>query len=367
MIKVLFEPLKQFLSLGVKASNPTEVNRQISVINLFAAVGFSITFILAIGATVNADYPLALSLFGACIIFYLSHRLVTVTKKFKGHRVASNILLYSLMLLMLYLVYSGGNNNTGPLWIYLVPPVALFFGGLKKGMRDITVFLTCIILLLFMPVDAFLATEYSFEFKTRIIYSFLTLTFLSAFYEYSRQQSYMRIQDLSDRFERQARRDSLTKLPNRRSMREQLEYEQNRSNRSKQSMSVLICDIDHFKQINDQFGHSGGDYVLIQISDIFRKTLRKQDIVARWGGEEFLFLLPETNAYEAFILAEKIRTKVKQSEFFHDNAVITTSVSIGIAEVTPETSIDKAISLADHFLYKAKEKGRDCTLPKLTG
>ncbi|MCV2885998.1 GGDEF domain-containing protein [Aestuariibacter sp. AA17] len=352
-----------FLTLGVHRGRTPEVNRQIFVINLFSIVGLCIVSALALSAYIRQEFVLAVVLTASSIAMYISHRLVEVTKPFTGYRVAGNFLLYCLMLLMAFLVVTGGRENTGPLWIFLVPPVALFFGGLKKGLRDIGLFTSVIFILLFLLPDTIALTQYSYGFKSRLLLSFLTLTFLAGFYEYSRSESYKRMKQLSDEFERQARSDSLTKLPNRRSMREHLDYEFSRSQRAKQTMSVMLCDIDHFKSINDEHGHDGGDYTLIELSQLFRDTLRKQDIVARWGGEEFIFLLPETNQHDAYILAEKLRKRVENYGFKYKGTPFTLTVSIGIAEVEHHLSVDKAISLADHFMYQAKREGRNKTLP----
>lgn len=353
--------LRSYLFAGVEPQLDTEIRRQIIVINLFSAVGLSITLFLGANAAMQLDTPLALGLLLAGSGFFASHLFLKLSNMplTSRYRLSANVLLGCLMALMLYLVYAGGANNTGPLWIYLVPPVAMFFGGMRKGLRDIAIFVVLISIMMFYPDGALLSTDYSFEFKTRLLLSFLTLTFLAGFYENSRCQSYLRIQELSDQFEQQARQDPLTHLPNRRGMKCHLEYEHNRSLRSKLPMSIMLCDIDHFKSVNDQFGHDAGDAVLIQIADTFRKALRKQDLVARWGGEEFLFLLPETNVNDALIIAEKVRKKVQNSDFHHQNRKITATVSIGLGEVSEATPVEQTINLADQALYHAKSGGRN--------
>lgn len=85
-----------------------------------------------------------------------------------------------------------------------------------------------------------------------------------------------------------------------------IEQEQRRMSRNKQPMCIILCDVDHFKKINDQYGHNTGDAVLVSLAETFTQLIRKQDTIARWGGEEFLFVLPETSAENAYILAQKI-------------------------------------------------------------
>ncbi len=360
-IKQLFV---NYLNLGVSQDKSQEINQQIFVSNLFSTIGYSITLLMAVSATVRGNYVLAGSLFVASALFFFAYWINRFAAVTNVHKISTRVVLVSLMSLMVYLVYTGGHQGTGPLWIYIVPPVAFFFGGMRRGLSHIGIFVIVISVMLFYPNHQLVAIDYSFEFKSRLIYSFLTVTLLFGFYEFSRQQTYRSIRELSQKFEQQAMHDPLTHLANRRGMKEHLDYEYNRSLRSKLDMSVMLCDIDHFKSINDRFGHDAGDHVLEQLSKLFTDTLRKQDIVARWGGEEFLFLLPETNGFEAFTLAEKIRKRVELHTFEFKGRSIRFTLSMGIKEVTHDISIDKAISLADHFLYQAKDKGRNLTMPE---
>lgn len=363
MIAAAKKRFLNYLNTGVKKEYDAEINRQIFVANLFSFIGYSITFLMGVSALIRGNYILAISLLIACGLFYFSHYIHKIDWIKHGHKLSSKIVLTCLIVLMIYLVQTGGFHQTGPLWMYIVPPVAFFFGGLRKGLITIGIYVGVVLLLLFYPDDQLLSTTYTYEFKTRLMYSFLTVTSLFAFYEFSRQQSYRDIQELSQKFERQARQDTLTKLPNRRSIVEHLEYEYVRTQRSKKEMSLLLCDIDHFKKVNDTCGHDAGDQVLRQIADVFASSLRKQDIVSRWGGEEFLFLLPETSAKEAFTLAEKIRLKVQDHRFEGSCDVPKITVSIGIAAANTDVSINDAINQADHHLYDAKAKGRNCCLP----
>lgn len=216
--------------------------------------------------------------------------------------------------------------------------------------------------MLLYPNESLLGTTYTLEFKTRLVYSFLTVTLLFGFYEYSRQKSYNHIQELSQQHQQLAMHDPLTKLLNRRGMRTHLEHEYSRLQRSKEPLSVLLCDIDYFKQVNDSYFQDGGDFVLESLSTFFVQQFRQQDIVARWGGEKFLFLLPNTNSKNAFVLAEKIREQVENQTMHYKNNTIKVTLSIGVNEVKPDLSVDQAINDADHLLYLAKNRGRNQTV-----
>ncbi len=356
---MIFESLTRLIKQGCNTRLNEETNRKILVINLFALVGVSITLVLGLRALSANDYPLALILFGATTLFGISQQLHLRVGGAVGRILSMNLLLTCLMGLMAILIVTGGESGTGPLWIYIVPPVAMFFGGFRRGLISIFGFTMLISMLLFFPDNRLLMTAYSFEFKTRLIFSFMTVTFLSAFYEYSRQRTFETMQRLSEQFEQQALHDPLTRLPNRRGIQQHLNFELARIKRNGRPFSVVLADIDHFKHINDTYGHDNGDNVLIRITKMFSQRLRRQDQVARWGGEEFLFVLPETPENNAVILAEKVRQTLEQHPVMLDGKRIEVTASFGVCEVNGDVELDRALSLADKALYKAKAMGRN--------
>ncbi|MGB3727353.1 MAG: GGDEF domain-containing protein [Glaciecola sp.] len=357
------EAIVRYLRVGITASTDYEKSQRLLVSNLFAFIGYTITFTLAISAFLRGNLPLSIALLISSSVFFFCHQIHRFPSLGNTLNISTRVLYLCLIVLILWLVYSGGNANTGPLWMYLVPPVAFHFYGLKKGIQNLILFLIVVAVMLFSPGNSLLATEYQTQFSLRLIYSFITVTLLFGFYEYSRQKSFQFIQKLSDKFERQAMHDPLTKLPNRRGMREYLKHEYERSKRSNQPLSVMLCDIDYFKKINDEHMHDGGDHVLEQLAVFFKQAVRKQDSVARWGGEEFLFLLPETNDTDAFKLAEKIRNQLQSTSFTYKGKSISVTLSIGLKQITPDVNIDQAINIADHYLFEAKKHGRNQTHP----
>lgn len=142
---------------------------------------------------------------------------------------------------------------------------------------------------MFYPENALLDTTHSDDFKNRIILSFLTITLLSAFYEYPRQQSFAYVVELRKKYEQLARPDPLTQLSNRRDAMETLDYEVNRIERNNCPIALILCDIDFFKQINDKYGHDADDHTLVMLDQLFTETLRKQDTVARWGRRILIY------------------------------------------------------------------------------
>jgi diguanylate cyclase (GGDEF)-like protein len=147
--------------------------------------------------------------------------------------------------------------------------------------------------------------------------------------------------------------DVLTRIPNRRATQIFIERELARAQRNQGEFSVLLIDIDNFKQVNDNWGHATGDEVLVQTAAIFRSMIRKQDWVGRWGGEEFLMILPGPS--EMAILAERVRYKVARARFGHGESSFGITVSIGVACAKGTGQIDEILRDADLALYKAKE------------
>lgn len=153
--------------------------------------------------------------------------------------------------------------------------------------------------------------------------------------------------------------DKLTGLPNRGATEEELEREQARSKRTEQNYTVILFDIDHFKHVNDNYGHSVGDDVLIEISKTAKNFLRDGDIVGRWGGEEFLCVLPEMTMEQSMIVADRLRTTIHKTVIHSDGRELTISVSMGVASFSDGDSCDEIVKMADARLYEAKRTGRN--------
>lgn len=154
--------------------------------------------------------------------------------------------------------------------------------------------------------------------------------------------------------------DPLTRLLNRRQMKFMLELEIERFRRSEHPVGLLLLDVDHFKQINDSHGHETGDKVLETLASLLRDHLRAQDLVARWGGEEFLIAIPNSDSEATTQAAERIRKAVAGFDWRQltgDQTAVT--VSIGATQLTAEDEISRLISRADKALYQCKHQGRN--------
>jgi diguanylate cyclase (GGDEF)-like protein len=170
------------------------------------------------------------------------------------------------------------------------------------------------------------------------------------------------LQEAVERIQMLATRDALTGLLNRRAMLESLAHEAQRAQRSGEPMCLALIDLDHFKRINDTHGHSAGDRVLCRFAEIAREELRATDVLSRWGGEEFMLLLPATGAPAALVCVERVRTRLAATPFDDIAPGMTATFSAGFAQCLGDADLEQAIERADQAMYKAKAEGRNRTL-----
>lgn len=167
---------------------------------------------------------------------------------------------------------------------------------------------------------------------------------------------------LFEQVQEQAITDALTNLDNRRHFDMKIKNEIDRARRYQHNFSLIMMDIDHFKSVNDRYGHLAGDYILREIAKLSKGLLRKADSAFRYGGEEFMFLLPETKKEEAFPVAERIRQTIEDTQFVYKDTRISLTVSLGICDFQDEKKDpDALINSVDNALYEAKESGRNNT------
>jgi diguanylate cyclase (GGDEF)-like protein len=159
--------------------------------------------------------------------------------------------------------------------------------------------------------------------------------------------------------------DPLTQVYNRRGFTDAIGKEFSKYKRNNELFSIILLDIDFFKCINDNYGHEAGDMVLVKFASLLQKSARNYDVIARWGGEEFIVLLPNTQLKDAINIANKYRELVQKNEFRVSNAILRVSLTAGVANIENSISIDECIKRADSLLYEGKSLGRDQVLPML--
>jgi len=180
----------------------------------------------------------------------------------------------------------------------------------------------------------------------------------------SLETAHRELQQLLEHEQVLARTDGLTSLYNRRYFFELATREFNAAHRYQRPLTIILFDVDDFKQINDNLGHAIGDAVLAQVAQVTAAQVRDVDILARYGGDEFIILLPETNSQAAFHIAERVRLGVAAIRVTTENEPLTVTLSIGVAETIHTSqgkSIEEVIHRADQTLYKSKKNGRNQT------
>ncbi len=167
---------------------------------------------------------------------------------------------------------------------------------------------------------------------------------------------------LQKELEHQARTDVLTRLPNRRAFLEAFSRDLGLADRQEQPVAVILMDVDHFKRVNDAHGHDVGDQVLVAVADVLRRCVRQTDVPARWGGEEFIVSLPNCDAQDATVVAERIRATLEQTPVLTAEGALAVTASFGVAAWHPALGpfeVDALVKRADEALYAAKEGGRN--------
>lgn len=157
--------------------------------------------------------------------------------------------------------------------------------------------------------------------------------------------------------------DGLTGIHNKRYLVEQLDRELSRATRHGRPLSMVICDIDHFKLVNDEFGHLAGDYVLKEVAQLAKSRIRPDDVIARYGGEEIAVILPETDVAGGVRIADQLRAMIDDETFVFEDEYIDVTISCGVAQLQPGWRAYEFVRAADMQLYEAKRAGRNCVCP----
>lgn len=193
-----------------------------------------------------------------------------------------------------------------------------------------------------------------------LIYIAVTAGGIHAFFVYLRIKSIKLIKKL----EKLSLIDDLTKIYNRRYLEMYMEKAIPFAERNGHPLTMVMFDIDHFKNINDSYGHNAGDMILQKLGKVIKETLRKPDVIIRTGGEEFLIILPDCSLNRGIKLAERIRTKVQSTKFVYNGNQIIVTISLGVTEYISGQDLNQLMECADMALYKAKESGRNKVMIK---
>lgn len=262
-------------------------------------------------------------------------------------------ILFIVIIWAFLTVWSG--NNYGIVWATLIPPVAFFLLGRSMGTLVSVVFFSYVIYIVYGHVQAGLTYQLSLGGVFNVIEVLIAHIMLFRFYERTRADAMLQLQQSREQLQLIANTDKLTGLNNRQRFDQQLHTLVAAAERQQQPFALLLIDIDHFKRVNDEFGHLFGDSVLQSLARHLQQNLRSEDFLARWGGEEFAVLMPNTDSQQAWQLAERLRNEVADTPICDRNVTF----SGGIATWSAGRNAETLLGLADNALYKAKENGRN--------
>lgn len=261
--------------------------------------------------------------------------------------------------LFTYLAIAAIEDGSAIMWLFAYPPIIFYISESRIGVIACSGGLTALVLL-FSPLgDLVFETPYTTSFRLTMLavlgFEMATCYIL----DQSRRRSKLGLLKLAAEFEYAAKHDALTGLANRREGLSQLQTEYERYLRNARTFSVLLMDIDLFKSVNDHYGHQAGDRMILMVAKTLKEQCRRVDTLARWGGEEYLVLLPETDTAEAVNTANRIRQAVAAKTCEYEGQTLNVTISVGVASIRGSESVDRLLQRADEALYRAKTLGRN--------
>lgn len=274
----------------------------------------------------------------------------------------SLMLLASLTYSIMMLASTDVTNLTGlGYWTTVLFPLAFLIFGVRTGLR---ISLGVYVLSLGVWITEFLIGSNGSAAERTTLFQMYTANGLQLLLLYAFGVLVQVQARQGAEHEHDANTDPLTRLYNRRFLHTQLAQEFERAERYGRTFSVALLDLDHFKNINDHCGHLAGDETLQGIAQLLRDHTRTLDVAGRWGGEEFLLLLPELPLAAATEVAERFRLRLEAHAFGHNCPM---TASFGVAEVSPGETLESLLTRTDRALYAAKAQGRNCVVPASEG
>ncbi len=269
----------------------------------------------------------------------------------------------NLYLFFIPFIYINQNNTDALVWLLFLPIFLISMNGHKAGLIYTVVFFSIFYPVAYFNIGVWQNGEWDLLAFTRVVLLTVIMTYMVYINELSIYRSNKLLKQKTEQeknyrenLERLSSIDPLTEIYNRRSINNIIENEKNRFNRYDHPFSIAMLDIDHFKQINDQYGHNAGDQILLEFTQQLKKNLRSSDEIGRWGGEEFIIVFTNTPLKKAIEKCEKLRWIIEQNHFTIANKI---TCSIGVAEYQEDQSIQQLIQNADNAMYRAKAAGRN--------
>ncbi|MDB5727019.1 MAG: GGDEF-domain containing protein, partial [Noviherbaspirillum sp.] len=280
-------------------------------------------------------------------------------------KIAEEVFVCAVYCNFCWLTYHlGGVEAPTAAWLIICPVVAMLLGGVATGIFWLVMSCAAVVGIYLLEVAGVQLPASPIEDPLLLqsvcgIGLFVVVVIFVLFFELTKTQGFIKLEQALKIIQELAIRDELTGTFNRRHLLKLIEDEKDRADRLATSFCVCLLDIDHFKRINDTYGHSAGDVVLRTFAHAVEGNIRGIDSFGRYGGEEFLLMLPETDLDQALALAERVRIETERIDFADVSDMLTVTVSIGIARYQSGENVTLTITRADQALYKAKASGRN--------
>lgn len=268
------------------------------------------------------------------------------------------VVAISSVVLVSYLVSMQGRDYA-LFWLAVYPPVVFFLLGRRWGHILSTLVVGSCLIYAARVASTWAPVVFNGNALLNVFIATAALIAILRHIEKNRSEAFHHLRERSERLEYIAITDALTGLVNRAKLDQALGQGVQQARFSNKGLAVVLLDIDHFKRVNDTYGHQTGDRILIELAQLLRGQTRGSDTLGRWGGEEFLLVAENCSRQQAKVIAEKIRNAVAAFAF-HDGIHIT--VSLGVASYQPEDDESSLMRRADKALYAAKANGRNCTV-----
>lgn len=363
----LGETLHRIAAFAEQANNGSGLNgleshRRTFLLNMMTGIG--IVFLVILGVNCFLQNIAWLGAFLVATAGFGGLNLVWFYRD-QDHQRAAQALSLCIVLLAVVLLVSGGVENTGFIWVFPLVSMAVFASGFLIGLLLVVMLMLFSATLLLIPDNPLLIAEYPPEIASRFLVSMLALGTMCLTSELTRFKSQREVARLHREISAAANTDSLTSLHNRRFVQEQVIRQNRFRDEVTQDGTMLLADIDHFKQINDRYGHDVGDAILQRVAACLVECTREGDIVARWGGEEFLIILPNITPQAAYRRAEHFRQAIAVMDFESTGETFSITMSFGLCSIENGTTASELLKRSDENLYAAKAAGRNCVVPSL--
>ncbi|MDB5795611.1 MAG: GGDEF-domain containing protein [Noviherbaspirillum sp.] len=342
-------------------NNPLALSRSQNVVSAAAIAGISDPFYALFYYLLG--FQSATPVILLCGAFMVSAPfLLKLTGRIK---IAEEVFVCAVYCNFCWLTYHlGGVEAPTAAWLIICPVVAMLLGGVATGIFWLVMSCAAVVGIYSLEVAGVQLPVSPIEDPLLLqsvcgVGLFVVVVIFVLFFELTKTQGFIKLEQALKIIQELAIRDELTGTFNRRHLLKLIEDEKGRADRLATSFCVCLLDIDHFKRINDTYGHAVGDTVLRTFAKAVESNIRAIDSFGRYGGEEFLLMLPETDLDQALALAERVRIETERIDFTDVSSTLTVTVSIGIARYQTGENVTLTITRADQALYKAKASGRN--------